>query len=794
MTASIASAFVDAMRSSLGTAPDDIIADAQRHRFSTRHDRPNDKSGWYILYPDGIPAGAFGDWRTGLSETWRYSNGKVYAAGEEAAWCARLGELRAQREAEEAERQAEAATRAAEIWASAAPALAEHPYLVSKRVSPYGIRMQRGRLVVPMRDAEGNLHSLQFIAADGEKRFLTGGRVQGCYYAIGAPGDPICIAEGFATAASLHEATGHAAVVAINAGNLLPVAQAIRYQHVTARIVLCADDDYRTDRNPGLTAATEAARAVGALLAIPDFGARRPEGATDFNDLAAHRGLEAVALAVASAVVPEHAKPETDDQAIARLARLSVIEYERCRDAEAVRMGVRVGILDRLVARERPAPDGEQTGAGVTFPELETWPTPVDGADLLDDLVATARRHVILPAHTDTAVALWLLLTYLIDAVQVAPILGITSPEKRCGKSTLLFLALRLACRTIPASNISPAALYRAVELWQPTLVIDEADTFLRDNEELRGILNSGHTRDTAYVIRTVGDDHEPRRFSTWGPKAIALIGSLPETLHDRSIVIALRRRLPHETAEKVRHADPAVFGRLARQCLRWATDHAETIRRARPRMPDALHDRAADNWEPLLAIADLAGGEWPARARTAALALSGVPSDDTESIRVQLLRDISELFAERGASHLRTADIIEALNRMESRPWTEANRGRPINGHWLARRLGGFGVRPHDVKIEGKGIKSYRRADLDDAFARYIPDAQARLRDELVSTRVSADFAFATEDEGSRLANSVEPAPHKAGRGVADRNPPAGGDEGINLPDRCAGRYRRVL
>jgi putative DNA primase/helicase len=141
---------------------------------------------------------------------------------------------------------------------------------------------------------------------------------------------------------------------------------------------------------------------------------------------------------------------------------------------------------------------------------------------------------------------------------------------------------------------------------------VDEADTFIRDSDDLRGILNSGHTRELAFVIRTVGDDHEPRKFSTWGAKAIALIGGLKDTLADRSIEVALKRKLPGEHVERLRHADPEVLHTLARRCARWAADHAEKIRAARPSMPDGLHDRAQDNWEPLIAIADLAGGDWP--------------------------------------------------------------------------------------------------------------------------------------------------------------------------------------
>jgi putative DNA primase/helicase len=189
----------------------------------------------------------------------------------------------------------------------------------------------------------------------------------------------------------------------------------------------------------------------------------------------------------------------------------------------------------------------------VAFPEREPWPEPVVGDELLNELVRTFQRFIVLPEHADTALALWVLFTYLADVVDVAPILAATSPEKRCGKTTLLALLNRLVHHPLSASNISAASLFRTVEKWSPALLIDEADSFLRDNGELRGVLNSGHTRDTAFVIRTVGDEHEPRRFSTWGPKAIAIIGSLPDTLADRSIVVELQRKSASERVEKLR-------------------------------------------------------------------------------------------------------------------------------------------------------------------------------------------------------------------------------------------------
>ncbi len=196
----------------------------------------------------------------------------------------------------------------------------------------------------------------------------------------------------------------------------------------------------------------------------------------------------------------------------------------------------------------------------------------------------------------------------VIDNVQVAPLAVITAPEMRCGKSQLLNLIGRLSHRPLVASNISPAAMFRVIEAHSPTLLIDEADTFFKENEELRGIVNSGHTRQAAYIIRTVGDNHEPKQFSTWGAKAISGIGTLAETIRDRAIILEMRRKLPNESIERLRHAEGGVFECLASKLARFAQDAGVSIERALPTLPEALNDRAQDNWEPLLAIADYAG------------------------------------------------------------------------------------------------------------------------------------------------------------------------------------------
>lgn len=296
----------------------------------------------------------------------------------------------------------------------------------------------------------------------------------------------------------------------------------------------------------------------------------------------------------------------------------------------------------------------------------------------------------------------------------------ITAPEKRCGKTQMLSVLGKLVRRPMSASNISAAALFRSLDAWHPTLLVDEADAFMRDNEELRGLLNSGHTRDSAYVVRVVGDDHTPTRFTTWGCKAIAGIGHLADTLMDRAIVLPLRRKLAHESTERLRYVESGLFDDLAAKLARFAQDSNEAVRRARPALPSALNDRAQDNWEPLLSIAEAAGGDWPILARDAALKLSSGEPDST--VGDELLADIREIFdGGGGRTKISTANLLALLCIDDEKPWATYSRGRPLSHHQLARKLKSYGIRSKNVRIGHDVAKGFERGQFDDAFARYL-------------------------------------------------------------------------
>lgn len=396
------------------------------------------------------------------------------------------------------------------------------------------------------------------------------------------------------------------------------------------------------------------------------------------------------------------------------LANLSSYEYGLIRRQEAKALGLNVSFLDKSI-REAKIDKDDDSG----FTDIEPWETAINLASLLDEISNTVLRFIVCEKEVADAAALWAAMTWVIDVIQVAPLAVITAPEKRCGKSQLLTLLKKLSCKPLSASNISPAALFRCIESWQPTLLLDETDTFLRENEELRGIVNSGHTRDTAYVIRTVGDDHTPKRFSTWAAKALAGIGHLSDTLMDRAVILELRRKLSHESVERLRYAEPDLFETLARKLARFAADYRESIRLARPDLPEQLNDRAQDNWEPLLAIAGVAGQQWPDRARAAALKLSAI--DDSSSVGNQLLADIREVFESKSLIKISTSNLAKALIENEENNWATYNRGKPLTPKQLVNKLNGYAIKSKPIRIGYEVVRGFELSQFEESFLRYL-------------------------------------------------------------------------
>lgn len=433
-------------------------------------------------------------------------------------------------------------------------------------------------------------------------------------------------------------------------------------------------------------------------------------------------------------------------EAAIRLAGLSPLEYEHERKGAASDLGIRLPVLDAAVAQAQAQASLQQSPGGgkpVSFSAVEPWGEPVDAAQILEELQDTIHRFIVCENDTAVAAALWAAFTWVIDYVQVAPIAFIVSPEKRCGKTQLLDLLGRFSRRPLVASNISQAAVFRVIEDYCPTLFIDEADSFLKGNEPMRGILNSGHTRQSAYILRTEGNGRKSRRFSTWSAKAIASIGHLAGTIMDRSIPMPLKRKQSSETVQRLRYAGPDQFSTLVRKLARFAEDSGPAIAHAHPHLPPELNDRAQDNWEPLVAIADLAGGEWPQLARAAALNLSG-EEHEALSPSAQLLLCIREALGQN--DKISTEDLLAALVREDLNPWGVSPR-RPISARQLATRLKEFGIPSKNIRLPGNVVlKGYRRDQFTETFDRYLPSA-LEVEESATPLHSSADATLQVAD-----------------------------------------------
>ncbi len=369
--------------------------------------------------------------------------------------------------------------------------------------------------------------------------------------------------------------------------------------------------------------------------------------------------------------------------------------------------------------------------AGGNFP-ITPATTSASGAAILDDLRAALTRYVILPSpEAVDAVVLWIAATHAQPAWAHAPRLVIRAPEKRCGKSRLLDIVEAICHAPLITVNASPAAVYRAIgaEGGPPTLLVDEADTIFGGknadaNEDLRGLLNAGHQRNRP-TIRWDSNTRTLEKIPTFAMAALAGIGAMPDTIEDRAVVIRMRRRAPGETVAPYRHRrDRPALTQLARRLVEWLTRHLTELEAAEPVMP--LEDRAADTWEPLIAIADHAGGAWPTRARTAAVMLTAERDEATAaSDRIRLLADCRTAFADLDA--IPTTVLLDRLKTDPEAPW--ADHGTT---GLTAMKLGGL-LREYDIRSANVRfgppigqVKGYTRADFEDAWNRYCPAPDA--------------------------------------------------------------------
>jgi len=425
------------------------------------------------------------------------------------------------------------------------------------------------------------------------------------------------------------------------------------------------------------------------------------------------------------------------DDVLDDAATLSTADYDKRRKKLASRLGfTRPSVFDDEVAKRRPADDEEKEelqGTAIEIKDDEPWKDPVNGAKLLDEISALFRKYVYFPKQSDAdAAALFLLGTYCFDNFALFPFLGVSAAAENSGKTTLGKVIKRLAFRPIPTNNVTPAALFRLIAMHQGTLIIDEMDTFLNPESELYGILNSGHDKEMAFVIRTVGEDHDPRNFNTWCPRAWCMIGLPKRTVTSRSIIVQLLRKPKDIVLERLPKPDQAgpEWKRLRQQCVRWCADNREKLR-ATTVSVSGLENRASDNWEPLFTIAQIAGTEWVRKAQLAAGVYHVV---EEEARNITLLRDVRNIlftrrvknpqmkFGDKG-QRISCASLTSDLLQQSESPWPHFDHHQPMTINQLGSMLTGLGVKSTTYKAGDKTVRGFYLSQFQPLFDAYLTD-----------------------------------------------------------------------
>jgi putative DNA primase/helicase len=435
----------------------------------------------------------------------------------------------------------------------------------------------------------------------------------------------------------------------------------------------------------------------------------------------------------------------------------------RAKFREAMEFTSPAKFTDAWLAEHADEPAEKLRGHEFVADDTVCWGQPVDLDAVLDEVRVLFQAYVYASADALVALALWTVYTHAAHLFDVSSLLDLTSPTKRCGKTSTCNVLRFTIKSALLTGNISPASIYRAIDAWHPSLIIDEADTFAAAHDEIRGILNSGHTRTSAFVIRAEGEGNEPRMFSTFTPKVIAAIGSLPDTLEDRSIKIPLSRKPTNVTKLDAfdEKALRAVCEGVRRRIARAVADYDADLAEMEPERPEGLHDRAWNNWRPLLAVATFASDEWRQAAMRAAQALTG-GNGDTEDLGELAIQHVYETVAAAANGRVATEDLLRELVKRDDAPWAAKWEQKIASGNAkqpaaaLAKYLRRFGVKPRQLWI-GEKIRGY---DLED------------FRSETVTAYVSQTAA----EETVATVGTVDPA-SEAGSGPTVPAPRDGSD-----------------
>ena len=438
---------------------------------------------------------------------------------------------------------------------------------------------------------------------------------------------------------------------------------------------------------------------------------------------------------------------------------------------------VKVSEVPRMIKDAGGAGDGtEEIEPTKPAPEETAWSHPVDGVELLEEIAATYKRYCLLPAHAADVLAVWVFLSYCYQKFEFAAVVAVWSPEPACGKGRVLDVTEKIAHRAFRTSNTSAAVLYHSVSKGDLSVLIDEFDSVTDQQREAIGnILKSGfQSNGKAHRMAEINGEQTVVEFSTYCPKMLATLGldNVDKATRTRSIGIPMQKKKRGDKIVKFRRYDGS---EIRRKCLRWVRDNVPALEAVKPMdLDECATDRQEDVWEPLVAIARVAGGDWEKRIREAASNLSGgANTAATEAVGHQLLSAMREYFIANG-DKADTKTLIERLNN--SGDFLGINRGRGLTPYFLAQHLKPYGIEPRNLKLEGKVVKGYDRAGFEDAFATYLLSPAPN---SMVSKRYSATeaeniepnplFQSATETNGSVSENEVRTNVYADGSGVAD-------------------------
>jgi putative DNA primase/helicase len=471
----------------------------------------------------------------------------------------------------------------------------------------------------------------------------------------------------------------------------------------------------------------------------------------------------------------------SEEETLQHLATLSPLEYDRAKKSAAEDLDVTLKALDlEIKSRRKESKDTTTRGRAMTFYEPEPWPEPVDGGQVLTEAADHIFRHMRIKEGDAFACVVWAAHTHMFECFNHTPRLCITAGAEECGKTVLMnHMVGNLVNKPLPVELMKPAPFFRIAEEHRPTYLIDECDIFIKEDSELIAAINSGWEPHGG-VPRCVGDDHEPRIFSTHTPMAMAgiqLDKKLPATTIGRSIVISLERAIIGEIEIYNQKLHQHGIRGTGRKIARFIADNRSAISNCNPTLPNGVQHRLADKWTVLFAIAEIAGCEWRNKI---AMALHSQVNLTEPSKALQLLMDIKSVLPAVG--HMATVFLIDKLCRLDDSPWEEYNFSRwdaekkKIHSRQIANLLGQFGLKSKTLNVAGTSKRGYQRDHLENAFNRYIPSCGAPIPDLNVTTQLPApckalsDSADVTSPTEVTDRNALKPAPHNESYAVTGK------------------------